>query len=177
MKRPCKLVLFEFVHMRCLLWLQSFLSDTLAFPGYIASVSATILIVNITFSSNAFKRLQSRVFQRPSSFELDDSGHDVHVANLSAEFRVHISHHGGGIIFAYKVARLVGCLALLGLSTYPFALDVDVSNPQGLGSQGKWGKKHKHMHKGYDLSVKEWLDLSMCMNYVCSVHFSVVSWI
>lgn len=143
-----------------------FLSDTLAFPGYIASVSATILIVNITFSSNAFKRLQSRVFQRPSSFELDDSGHDVHVANLSAEFRVHISHHGGGIIFAYKVARLVGCLALLGLSTYPFALDVDVSNPQGLGSQGKWGKKHKHMHKGYDLSVKEWLDLSMCMNYL-----------
>ncbi|KAF8230003.1 hypothetical protein L208DRAFT_1378698 [Tricholoma matsutake] len=154
-----------------------FLSDTLAFPGYIAVVSAIILILHLTFSSNVFKRLQSRVFQSPPSFELDhlpDSGPDVHAADLSAESSVHISHHGGGVIFVYKVAQLVGCLALLGFSIYSFALDVDVSGCQGLGSGGKWGKKHKRMHQGYNLSVKE-LELSMCMNYLYGSLLALIS--
>jgi hypothetical protein len=151
----------------------SFLSDTLVFPGYVAVASAIILILHLTLSSKAFERLLSRVFQRSPSFEQDSSPDflpDISSDNLSGELQVsaHITHHGGPVIFAYKVARLAGCLALLGFSIYSFAVDMDFASPQGIGSGGKWGKKHKHRkHQGYDLSVQEWLEWSMCMTYVC----------
>jgi hypothetical protein len=161
--------------------LESFLSDTLALPGYLSVASAILLVVHLTLSSNAFKRLQSRVFRRPPFFDLDnspDSRPDINADNVSAEFRAHVAHHGGAVIFSYKVARLVGCLALLGFSIYSFALDIDVVSSQGIGSGGKWGKNHKRKkQQGYNLSVKEWLELSMCMNYVCSTHFKCVLWI
>jgi hypothetical protein len=160
---------------------RRFLYDSLVLPGYVAVTSAVILVLHLTFSSRIFRRLVSRVFQSSRSLERDSSPEfilDVPADNLSGEFSAHVTHHGGTVIFAYKVARLAGCLALLGFSIYSFAVDMDFVTPQGLGSGGKWGKKHKHRkHQGYDLSVEEWLEGSMSMTYVCPTRFYGVLWI
>ena len=155
--------------------LKRFVSNTLAFPGYVAVASAIILILHLILDSNGLKRLQSRVFRRPPSLELNNQiTPDVHVANLPAGFSTHIALHGGRVIFVYKIAQLLGCLALFCLSIYFFSFD-DAIDSQGMGSGGKWGERHKHKkHQGYNLSVKEWLELSMCMNYVCSVYLGSV---
>ena len=164
--------------MRCLLcftlgYVKRFASDTLAFPGYVAVASAILFILHLILASLSSKR---RVFRRPPALELDNQVNltpDVHADSLSVELGTHIARHGG-VIFMYKIMRLLGCLALLGVSIYSFSFD-DAVNSQGMGSWRKWREKHKHRkYQGYNPSVKEWLELSLCMNYVCSVHVGSV---
>ena len=58
---------------------------------------------------------------------------------LVTEVKAHISHHGGGVIFAFKLVRLVACLALLGLSIASLALTEARKSEAGQASIfGKW---------------------------------------
>ena len=165
----------SFVHKTLIsCWEVSFLCDTLALPGYVAVASAIILISHLILSSAVSQQLHARGFRRTPSLVLDnppESGLDILPANVSAEFNVHIAHHGGAVI--YKTARLVGYLVLLGFSVYSFIIEVDAFTSGAVRSTGEWGEKRLRKHRGYNLSVREWLEFSMCLNYVCPLYLAV----
>lgn len=84
---------------------------------------------------------------------------------IVSDVKHHISTHGGPVIFTYKFARLVGCLAMLGFSIATFILD----EPDIFATvTGKWGKKHKKHRKKeqQELSEKEWLHFTLVLTFV-----------
>ena len=120
--------------------------------------------------------LRVRVFRsRMPSSELEDSPRsepDLSSTNMYAEMRGHVVQHGGAIIFAFNLVRLVGCLALLCLSIFSPVSDARRITPRGAGL-GEWGydNRGRKLHRQF-LSVEEWLKLSMCLTHVRLAHFS-----
>ncbi|KAJ7156234.1 hypothetical protein C8R46DRAFT_429362 [Mycena filopes] len=95
-------------------------SNTLILPLYVGAASIITFLVQILWDSTLGHQLRTALFKtEPSAQEAtDDDG-------AARSIREHIQKHGGKTIFAYKTARLAGCLVLLGLSTAAFALDDD----------------------------------------------------
>ncbi|KAJ8520559.1 hypothetical protein ONZ45_g2613 [Pleurotus djamor] len=99
-----------------------------------------------------------------------------------SEFKAHVVSHGGLHIFVYKILRLVGCLALLGLSIATLIIDeIELEDRQDIqftyadqeplgwmGALARWGKKkRKHRRKEVEqLTQTEWLQFAMCMTYL-----------
>ncbi|GLB36501.1 putative atp-binding cassette [Lyophyllum shimeji] len=86
--------------------------------------------------------------------------------------REHVAQHGGKTIFAYKVARLIGCLTLFGLSFYSAILPDD--QPDEVASFSLRKKSKQRVSKP-GFSPHEWLDLSMCLTYMYASFLSLVS--
>ncbi|KAG5637468.1 hypothetical protein H0H81_004439, partial [Sphagnurus paluster] len=81
------------------------------------------------------------------------------------------SDHGGNVILAYKIARLVGCLTLLGLTVYS-----SVISEKDSGSIVLCGKQQnctKLAKKGF--SNQWWLILGMCITYVSKPSWSMIA--
>lgn len=145
-------------------YLISLWSDTLIFPAYAAAASAFILILHIILLSKPLKKLYNRL--SPSSEPSVEQTTAIPPTGVVPEFKEHISQHGGPTIFAFKVARFLGCLALLGLSVTSLVID-EISKTTDVGIAGKWGKKHKNKKQPSPaLSIEEWLQAAMCMTYV-----------
>lgn len=73
------------------------------------------------------------------------------------------------MIFAYKIARLTGCLALLGFSLATLILEeTGQIEDYMFGIFGKWGKKHrKHKNKKHaGFTEAEWLQVALCITAV-----------
>ncbi|KAG6891401.1 hypothetical protein C0992_007625 [Termitomyces sp. T32_za158] len=91
---------------------NSLLSDTLVIPSLVAAFSAGILLIH------SFVNL--RIYIRAKAYLLSETliteGTDINSRRKG--MRGHIDGLGGNAIFAYQVARLVGCLILTGLSFY-----------------------------------------------------------
>lgn len=159
---------FIFKHFDCVTRLNNplnrFLSDTLAIPLYVAVVSFTVLTVHLLLVSPFYQRLKARIFSTTFIPEAtSDFGPGVH-PTLSAEIKEHVTQHGGGRVFAYKLARLLGSICLLGLSIYS---TVVLEDPADATTLGKWGRKKKNKRpKKPDFSVSEWLAFGTCMVYV-----------
>lgn len=81
-------------------------SNTLVIPLYIGAASAVALCLQILLESAYFKA----ILPEPES-------------PVESSISDHILKHGGHTIFAFKTARLLGCLVLLGLSTAALVLD------------------------------------------------------
>ena len=87
------------------------------YPSYVAVVSALLLIVQAI----------GIAFSGPRA-DLD------RVEGLSTRLRKHILSIGGPVIFAYKLSRLLACLALVGFSVASLndnliGSRIDISNP------------------------------------------------
>lgn len=144
--------------------------DTLTLPACIGIASGIILLVHLIIASKILKRLHAFIFLPNNSntdFEEEPTPgtEPPPSSGPSAEIRAHITEHGGLHIFAYKIVRLCGCLILLALSIY----SAETSNygSQGFDIFGKWGKKHKpKKHRTPKFSVKDWLEVAICMTYV-----------
>jgi hypothetical protein len=130
------------------------------------------LLLHIVLLSKPTRRLHSRLFR--SNAPLDDLGLNEQTPQSSAagflsEAKEYVAKHGGATIFAYKTARLVGCLALLGLSLATLIL-VDSGDPEvGYSTMGKhWGKKKKKHHKHHHgpLSSDELLQVFVVLDFV-----------
>ncbi|KAJ7748587.1 hypothetical protein B0H16DRAFT_1692067 [Mycena metata] len=92
------------------LWL-----DTLVLPLYVGIASIFVLFFHFLWNTKPGLK-----FFKPIEPELEDI--DVPVTHSVAG---HIESHGSATIFAYKTARLVGCLVLLSLSLVSLALADD----------------------------------------------------
>ncbi|KAG5653499.1 hypothetical protein H0H81_012709 [Sphagnurus paluster] len=141
-------------------------ANSLAIPAYVAVLSATVLIVHLVWTSNVFKRTKSRILSTP--IDSEDSEENLMQTSGIGD---HIKQHGGNIIFAYKIARLVGCLTLLGLTIYSSVISEKASGSGLLGVR----KKHKYTKPKRGFSNHEWLELAMCMTYMYASLLALVS--
>ncbi|TFK36798.1 hypothetical protein BDQ12DRAFT_699326 [Crucibulum laeve] len=160
---------------------SSLLSDTLIIPAYIAIVSSIALILHLIIVSGTVQRLLARALPQTSNLRTSEVNGDptdaVPSISLLSDVKQHVASHGGQTIFAFKVARLISCLILLAFSIVSAVADENNHiGDQFSGVFGKWGKKHKHSkRRGPSLSVKEWLDLAMCMTYFYASLIALVS--
>ncbi|KAJ6604251.1 hypothetical protein DFH09DRAFT_1300496 [Mycena vulgaris] len=140
-------------------------ADSLILPGIVAAASAVLLLVHLFWVSAWGRKLRSFVFRTPEPEVIDPS--PPLPVGLLAEVKEHVAHHGGPVIFAFKLVRLVACLVLLGLSIASLALTEARKSESGRASIfGKWGKKHpKKSPASPTLSVTEWLQVVMCMAF------------
>ena len=140
-------------------------------PAYVAFASSVILLLHIVSQAKLFRKLLGPLSQAQVS--ADDVPPEelpsTHLAGFFAEAKDHVLKHGGLAIFAYKLARLIGCLAFLGLSLATLILEEkDTNKPSGLHMYGKWGKKPKNKRGRHDhlLSEAEWRQAAMCASAV-----------
>lgn len=145
--------------------LTSLWSDSLIIPVYFAIASAVVLVLHIVLFLKPVQQLWSRL-RRKDFVEYPEPAPVNRPESLWAEVKQHVQNHGGATIFGFELARLVGCLALLGLSVTSLVLLEEARNP-GADSWGKWGKKHKNKKpKAPAFSVNEWLHVAMCITFV-----------
>lgn len=84
----------------------SFWRDSLVIPACLSAVSVVILLLHAVFASAALQKVWKKVF---SGTFINENLKQVHVVNVP-------EGRSGPIIITYNVARLVGCLAVTGLS-------------------------------------------------------------
>ncbi|KAJ6489479.1 hypothetical protein C8R47DRAFT_1177182 [Mycena vitilis] len=95
-----------------------FWSDSLILPLYVATGSIIILLLQVLWESRKGVELRAQYFKTvPKAPEY----HTPEVSSIAG----HVEKHGGSTIFAFKAARLVGCLVLLSLSIASLASQVD----------------------------------------------------
>ncbi|KAK0480768.1 hypothetical protein IW261DRAFT_1474488 [Armillaria novae-zelandiae] len=164
-------VLMDFVIQSKKKWL----TDSFIIPLYVASVSAVVFLLQIVFSSRRVRRLFQRSTVAPTADEepQPDPEPVVQPAGYFQDLKEHVSQSGGARIFTYRVLRLVGCLALLGLSITTLVLDVEENE---LTTSGKWGKKHKKKPRGDRwLKPREWLAASLCLTFLYTFLLAIIS--
>ncbi|KAJ6564562.1 hypothetical protein B0H19DRAFT_80371 [Mycena capillaripes] len=93
-------------------------SNSLILPLYVGAASIVTLFVHILWESSIGLNLRASVF-KTTPLENEESP-SVSSGHSIAD---HIAKHGGKEIFSFKIARLMGCLVLLGLSSAALALD------------------------------------------------------
>ncbi|KAH9912641.1 uncharacterized protein B0H18DRAFT_889646 [Fomitopsis serialis] len=89
-------------------------ANTLVFPGYVATASLLVLLLQLIASSEPVKKLYKRLATSENDSVDDAAGEQQHLSVVSQ----HIAQYGGPIIFAYRVLRLLCTLALLTLSIF-----------------------------------------------------------
>ncbi|KAF8058246.1 hypothetical protein FPV67DRAFT_1565726 [Lyophyllum atratum] len=146
-----------------------FFSDSLAIPAYVAALSAIALIIHLILVSSVYKRAKSRLLPTTVQAEEPDQGNSTLPLNL----RDYVAQQGGNTIFAYKVARLFGCLTLLGLSICTAVLpDDQVGESVELNIFGREIRKRKGPKPGF---LNEWSGLAMCMTYTYASLLALMS--
>ncbi|KAJ7062926.1 P-loop containing nucleoside triphosphate hydrolase protein, partial [Mycena amicta] len=93
--------------------------DTLVLPIYIAGGSFVSLLLNLVWASTAVVKLRASYFKVSREQVAEAEPH------FGGSIANHAERHGGGAIFLFKIARLVGCLLLLAFSSAAVVLDDD----------------------------------------------------
>ncbi|KAI4529011.1 P-loop containing nucleoside triphosphate hydrolase protein [Schizophyllum commune Loenen D] len=156
-------------------------TDPRIIPAYVALASAVLLVLHAIVASRPAQRMWARLrnveFEEPVEEPLT-----VQPASFWSEFKLHVASHGGWTIYAFKVARLIGTLVLLGLSIASFFIDearrvgtTDLEDEVDVLGKGKWGKKHKHRKQHAHFTKREWLELAMSMTYLYTVLLALIT--
>jgi hypothetical protein len=142
-------------------------------PLYAASASATLLALRAIFHNRAVRLRHANVAWANQDLPGDVSL-DAQSAGLFAEAKEHIAKHGGAVIFAFKLARLLGCLVLLGLSLATFVLEEHsrpVSDGLSLFAAVPLDRRPKRKHKTHaHFSYGELLQVAMIVRFVSPLH-------
>ncbi|KAJ7061977.1 hypothetical protein C8F01DRAFT_986919, partial [Mycena amicta] len=93
--------------------------DTLVLPIYITGGSFVSLLLNLAWTSTAVVKLRASYFKVSREQVAEVESH------FGGSIANHAERHGGGAIFLFKLARLVGCLLLLAFSSAAVVLDDD----------------------------------------------------
>lgn len=104
-------------------------------PSIAAGVSTVLLLVHLFLASVWGRKLRAFVF-KTSEPEVADPLPAVQPVGLVAEVKEHVAQHGGGVIFTFKLVRLVACLSLLGLSITSLAITEAQKSESSIF--GKW---------------------------------------
>ncbi|KAJ8594877.1 hypothetical protein M405DRAFT_759938 [Rhizopogon salebrosus TDB-379] len=140
--------------------------STLMIPAYVAAASAFFLLLHLIILSKPVKKVwshfipPSRTDEEPSAFSEEPS--TVH--GFFSEAKAFISRHGGLAIFAYKLARFIGCLVFLALSLATFILEEREEHSVEAGkASGRKHRKYRHPDGYIPFSRAEWLQFALCM--------------
>lgn len=136
-----------------------------------AALSAFVLLLHIVLLSKPVRTLHSRLFRSNgplADINPNEPNPQSSAAGFVAEAKEYVAKQGGATIYAFKITRLVGCLALLGLSLATLILAESEGPDVGHSSKGKhWGKKKKHhKHDHGPLSSDELLQVFAVVNFV-----------
>lgn len=136
-------------------------------PVYLALVSVTIALVHLVLLATPLKKYILGPSPTPPVLNPEaDPPTAGFVAELKAHINTSVKSNGGVAIWAYKVARLIGCIALMGVSIAAAVLASDES----LHTSNKHWGKHKHKHKNkknkHKFSDYEWLEIALALFYV-----------
>ncbi|KAF7368865.1 ATP-binding cassette transporter [Mycena venus] len=133
-------------------------SDTLTIPLYVCAVSSLTLLVSLLWESRLGRSLRATLFKIvPLDSETSQSPSTASEESIAS----HITEHGGKTIFAFNVARLITCLALLGISTAASMLDEEDQERSTLASP-RFG-----LHK--------YLQSAMCGLYFYAAFLAILS--
>jgi hypothetical protein len=104
--------------------MKSIWRDSLIIPIYVSAASAVILILHIALLSKTIKWLYTRLIPKSKLHNTEPStpARDQ-VDYPTSRVQRHIASHGGAAVFAHSALRLIGCLALLGLSISTIMLE------------------------------------------------------
>ena len=103
--------------------------NTLLIPLIAAAASGTLLVAHaISYSWNKSRRNTTEDARSLSVAVTEES----RSKRFGHKINQHTRNHGGPVIFAFKIARLVGCLALFSLSLATLLLHPGRSTHQGL---------------------------------------------
>ncbi|KIY46182.1 P-loop containing nucleoside triphosphate hydrolase protein [Fistulina hepatica ATCC 64428] len=91
-----------------------------------------------------------------------------------AKFNAHVVTHGGWMIYTHGIARFVGLLALLSLSTASLVLD-EAEQQETVDVNDKWGSKHEAKNQAALFAKRQRLEAVMCMVYLYTCILSIVS--
>jgi hypothetical protein len=129
----------------------------LLYPFYLTVFSAVLLLTHLLV--RAFWPKSSAQEERRA--EPRTRAH----AGILEDTKRHIRNHGGLTIYLFKVLRLVGCLALLGITIAAFIISEEESGDSLLDSLKK---KHKKKHRKVDgwPTPSEWTEIFLCITYV-----------
>ncbi|KAJ7497652.1 hypothetical protein FB451DRAFT_240230 [Mycena latifolia] len=117
--------------------MASLWSDTVFIPLYVGTASIVTLLLHLLWASKPVLKLRASYFKHVP-LEPEDAP-NIH------SLAVHIEKDGGITIFAFKVARLVGCLALLSVSISSLASDSEEGNKEtGTFAPLAWGSENPH---------------------------------
>ncbi|KAF9066068.1 hypothetical protein BDP27DRAFT_1424214 [Rhodocollybia butyracea] len=153
-------------------------TSPLIIPLYFSAASILVLLLHVIGS---FKTTQ-KLLRRPVTITEEPIARPQSESILQ-DIKGHIRAHGGFRMYAYMITRLIGTLALLGLSISTLLLD----ELERVGSQelsveddvvnelGKWGKKHPKKKHGYRFSRHEWLEAAMCLTFLYTSLLALVS--
>jgi hypothetical protein len=163
-------------------------AHSLLIPATCAGVSIVLLLLRVSLSTAVVKRLVAKLRGQQVDEDDADSVPQQPVLRQHTGFfpdlRSHINAHGGAIVFAWKVLRLLSCLALTGLTIgaivsingghkitgigesqliYSPYLDLDI----GALGKSRENKHKKHSRNRYTwFSTAEWIEISLCVFFV-----------
>lgn len=152
--------------------------STLMIPAYLAAASALLLLLHLITLSKPVKKIWSRFLPLSKTEEEPSLLFDEPAIadGFFSEAKVFISQHGGWVIFAYKFARFIGCLAFLGLSLATFILDEREEHATGANKLSKGKHRRPHPSDGYiPFSRAEWLQFALCMTAAYASILGLVS--
>ncbi|KAJ3890944.1 hypothetical protein GG344DRAFT_77404 [Lentinula edodes] len=163
--------------------LSAVYTNSLIIPLCFAAASVLGFVIHLIARVELVRRLFRRNRIVPNS---EESAAPVHPENLVQELNAHIGSHGGPLIYTHMLIRLVGTLALLGLSITSLILDeVRRNGKQGLellegqedivDSLGKWGKNHPKKKYGTHYTKREWLEAAMCLTFLYTSLLALIS--
>ncbi|KAJ3718421.1 hypothetical protein C8R42DRAFT_723772 [Lentinula raphanica] len=158
-------------------------TNSLIIPLYIAAFSILIFLVHLLANSKPARKL----FRRSGTSSEEAVVPELQPDSLIQELKLHVGSLGGPAIYAFILARLIGSLALLGLSITTLVLEevhreeVDQSS-QLLGQEGdvvdtfgKWGKKHPKKKSDTHFTKREWLEAAMCLTFLYTSLLALIS--
>ncbi|KAG1769620.1 hypothetical protein EDD22DRAFT_868510 [Suillus occidentalis] len=151
--------------------------STLMIPAYFAATSALLLLLHLIMLSKPVKKLWSHFLPPKTEEESNLFFDEPTIADgFFSEAKVFISRHGGWVIFAYKFARFIGCLAFLGLSLATLILDERDEHAAGNNKLSKGKHRRPHPSDGYvPFSRTEWLQFALCMTATYASILGLVS--
>jgi hypothetical protein len=156
--------------------MKSIWRDSLIVPIYVSAASAVILILHI--ASKTIKWLYTRLTLNPKPNNTEPFTPARDQADYPASrIQRHIASHGGAAVFAYSVLRLIGCLALLGLSISTIMLEYKgpIDNEFFVMARKHLGKEY--WRHGYSTNAgfceAERLQVALCMTTVHKPTYSL----
>ncbi|KAG8687950.1 hypothetical protein FRC08_011696, partial [Ceratobasidium sp. 394] len=148
---------------------------TLLIPAICAAVSAVVFLLYLVFTSGPVERYIAKLRGREVDEDVEVAPIVRQHAGFFPDLRSHIRGHGGAVVFAWKMLRLLSCIALTALTIVAI-----ISTNEGHKTVGSkawddvdalskhWGRKHrkhkKHRRERW-FSTAEWMEISLCMFY------------
>ena len=158
--------------------MKSIWRDSLIFPIYVSATSAVILVLHIALLSKTIKRLYTRLIpnSKPDDSEPFTPARDQ--ADYPAgRVQRHIASHGGTAIFAHSILKLIGCLALLGLSISTIMLEDKGPIDKLFFVMGRKHLDKEYWTHGYSTNAgfceAERLQVASCMTTVHELTYSL----